>query len=829
MKKRKFAIIILCLSLCLSACLIAACENGGNKDAASLSVEITNKTALTADWYVYGEERTVEYSAPDGAPVTIISDDEGVIKAEGATLSPVRGGKATVTVKAGRHSDSVDITVLPALSALNISNKSELLAAWVIGDGTRTVNVDSVLGVPYVVSSSDESVIEVSGNTLTAKAVGEATVTVKAGSYSDSVTLTVRPVLSELVIENKSELVGAPMLVDDSFRLKVYMAPSAYYDRRNTKVEIVSSDPTVAEIDGYDIKALSSGNATVTVKYADKSDSVSVKVVSARPTITVDGDPDEISSGDKSFLIPAVTAKSVDNSEISNSDIKITLSDPKKMNYDAAKRTLTVTEYGEYSITFAVADRADANNTASVTLPVKVYRNVFKAVTSPSDLDATFDYADDSMYAENKDQKLTTTANPLVLGQFDMAASKYYYAEAKFSVVDPQSWVQVGMSHSPDGESGKSPLNWLVGYVDRAGTDSKPETRFMLKDIDIYNDPSWSNTVQDYQQFNIQNYRGIKDSNRHEITLATMRMGENFYWFVNGSYAGGWCDMSYANVATAPGIYGYCMHYPSSGRVTISGIDWISGEEATKQKHDELMKQKLFDYHVWNEKHLNFTPLENGLGFTINENCDTAYDDGNANNCFMKSGITTYTVIDGDFKVEYDYTNTKAEYDAVRWTRGALLNILSATKHHDGYQKAVMASVGVRITGKNATSGNNVVYHGSPAMQESGVPFNAEDVNLSGNGPNQANFTDSSNYTSTNPYTTLAVHNNESINFSVERRLKSDHAEYTMKITIDGNTVTRVMDVNCDGWSDPVMLVWSNQSNFGTVSDISLQQVGNEV
>ena len=50
-----------------------------------------------------------------------------------------------------------------------------------------------------------------------------------------------------------------------------------------------------------------------------------------------------------------------------------------------------------------------------------------------------------------------------------------------------------------------------------------------------------------------------------------------------------------------------------------------------------------------------------------------------------------------------------------------------------------------------------------------------------------------------------------------------------MKITVNGNTVTRVMKVSCDGWSDPVMLVWSNHSNFGTVSDISLQQVGNEV
>lgn len=112
-------------------------------------------------------------------------------------------------------------------------------------------------------------------------------------------------------------------------------------------------------------------------------------------------------------------------------------------------------------------------------------------------------------------------------------------------------------------------------------------------------------------------------------------------------------------------------------------------------------------------------------------------------------------------------------------------------------------------------------------MQEPGVPFK-DDVDLSGNGTNQARFIDN-NYISKNPYTTLAVHNNQIIHFSVERRLRPDHAEYTMKITVNGNTVTRVMKVDCPGWSDPVMLVWSNNSNYGTVSDISLQQVGNEV
>ena len=233
-----------------------------------------------------------------------------------------------------------------------------------------------------------------------------------------------------------------------------------------------------------------------------------------------------------------------------------------------------------------------------------------------------------------------------------------------------------------------------------------------------------------------------------------------------------------------------------------------------------LYTDKYYGYHKW-DKGPSFDKADNG--FTTSNDVGTSEE--GVNGCYMSSGITPYVVFDGDFKVEYDYMNTKAEYAAVRWTRGALLNIVSALSHTDGGQQQVMASVGVRITGDNATSGNNVVYHGSPAMQESGVPFNADDVDLSGKGDYQANFTDSNNYKSTNPYTTLAVHNNESIHFSVERRLKSDHAEYTMKITIGDNTVTRVMNVNCAGWSDPVMFMWGNQSNHGTVSNIAYQPI----
>lgn len=51
MRKRRFSIFILCIILCLSACVIAACGKRGNNASLPETV-ITNKSALTADWYI---------------------------------------------------------------------------------------------------------------------------------------------------------------------------------------------------------------------------------------------------------------------------------------------------------------------------------------------------------------------------------------------------------------------------------------------------------------------------------------------------------------------------------------------------------------------------------------------------------------------------------------------------------------------------------------------------------------------------------------------------------------------------------------------------------
>ena len=49
------------------------------------------------------------------------------------------------------------------------------------------------------------------------------------------------------------------------------------------------------------------------------------------------------------------------------------------------------------------------------------------------------------------------------------------------------------------------------------------------------------------------------------------------------------------------------------------------------------------------------------------------------------------------------------------------------------------------------------------------------------------------------------------------REMTENGSRYTMQITIDGGTITRVMTVED---ASPVMLIWQNGTNVGTVSNI---------
>ena len=844
---------VMLIALAIMSCLVfglVACTKPESSEPVLSGISITNKTELTAEWHAGDADRTIvvalspESFTSDNTEITVTSSGEAVAvdTDDKFKLHAVADGKATVTVAAGDFTDSVEITVTAVGVSFADSNKVTLA----IGEKlTRAASVTpDTYNAVYSVKDGSTDVITVDAATgeVTAIAVGTKTIvaTVQGGATAEY-EVEVIAALSSITVTNAATFDNDINYGADDIELDIMLDNG--YTFNSAEISVIASDTDYVSVINTDGKYYAvinkitygtekSKGVTIEIK-SDRFKNVptvtlTVKVAATAPVLELESQADI-----QAFAGDIVELPAINKSEKCDGDVAPTVTIKKGETevagvYDAQNNTLKIADQGEdYTVTYSLTDdRAASPLTANKTINVKLYRKVFKAVTGkkvydyPEDV-LDFDYGIGAKFVADAKQTVSIQESDIVLGQFNMTASEYYYAEAVFTLKKPSGDSFVGLSHSLPVDSG-TPTRWLAAMVDRGNRN------FKIKDIDMTDKTCNDDGYPDCFNYNLKDvlyrnrlvaYGGLTDNEAKEVKFAVARVGKYFYTFLNDQLVMVNTDKDYSE-PTVPGIFGIKLSDTEAG-VTIGGISWIEGLDATNKKLNELYTHKYFGYHKW-DKGPSFVETDNG--FTTSNDVGTS-EDGGANGCYMSSGITPYVVFDGDFKVEYDYMNTKAVYDAVRWTRGALLNIVSALSHTDGGQQQVMASVGVRITEKNATSGNNVVYHGSPAMQEEGVPFNAADVDLSGSGDYQANFIDSSNYTSTNPYTTLAVHNNESIHFSVERKLESDHAEYTMKITIGDNTVTRVMNVNCAGWSDPVMFIWGNQSNHGTVSNIVYQTI----
>ena len=699
--------------------------------------------------------------------------------------------------------------------------------------------------VTYSVKDNTTDIITVNATTgeVTAIANGAKTIVATVQDYDYATaeyTVEVIAALSNITVTNATTFDSDIDYGSENIELGITLDNGYTYD--SARISVIASDTEYVSVIKNDGKYYAVINK---ITYGtEKTNGVTIEVRSERSTaieavtltvkVTATAPVIELASetGIQAFAGDTVALPAINKSAKCDGDVAPTVTVKKgetevQNAYNAQNNTLTIADQGEdYTVTYSLADdRAATTLTASKTVSVKLYRKIFKAVTGRKVYDypdavLDFDYGNNAKFVADANQTVSIKESNTVLGQFNMSASKYYYAEATFTLKNPSGNSFVGLSHSLPVTSG-TPTRWLAAMVDRGD-----HRNFKIKDIDMTDETGKVSGNPDCFNYNLKdvlyrnqlvNYGGLTDGDAKTVKVAVARANEYFYTFVNDQFVMVNTDKDYSE-PTVPGIFGIKLSETEAG-VTIGSISWVEGSDATNTKLTSLYSDKYFGYHKW-DKGPSFDKAVNG--FTTSN--DVGTDEGSgANVCYMSSGITPYVVFDGDFKVEYDYTNTQALYSACRWTRGALLNIVSALSHTDGGQQQVMASVGVRITGDYANSGNNVVYHGSPAMQEQGVPFK-DDVDLSGSGDNQAKFEDNS-YTSDKPYTTLAVHNDDKIHFSVERKLNSDLAEYTLKITVNGNTVTRVMNVSCDKWSDPVMFMWGNQSNHGTYSGISWQTV----
>mgnify|MGYP002521182114 CR=1 FL=1 len=769
--------IVLVLSLALAGC---------NDD--TFKVSIDNKAELTAEWFEGDADRTVkvsfspaEYNA-ENTEFTVKSSNSKVVSVNGTKLTAKGAGTATITVTSGEASDSVDITVKPVLKNVSITNKTALASVWMVGDADRTVEfalspeVFTEANTTVTVTSSAPEIISVNGKTLHAVAQGTATITVKAGDFSDTVQISVLPIVDSFEIANKTEL-SASWDVNTDRTLVLNAKPDAYTAEIIAANAIVTCEPSDAvEINGLVITAVKPGTATITVALGNKTDTVEITVVATAPTIKLEYVSGLQQNDDGYFLgvmegtetiIPNATAKTwsgADATVTRTVDERLTLND-----------NSVTAEKGVYTITYTAVDPTDDTLVATETLKFVSARKIFAKT------DGNFSITNELV--EDSEQTVTVTNNGFQNAQFNISASKLYYAEVTFSISSPSADNLVGLAHfvPTDVNANKDYTRWLASIVDRGNRDHRV--------VDFDTSHAWSvvNQSTSYYQWRLGEYRGLPDNDAGKVTWAIARVGDYFYTFVNGAYVDCVTLEHYRNNDTLPGIFGLKLHTS-----TIGNIVYMGGDDAQNKVNDLLQGgSAMFTPYVpgdWAKASLGNGLIQHGE-VTQEKGLNFTYTSKGQD--FNGSLVSPYLYFDKDFSFEWTYKNT--DNQTAGWSNplGMLLEVrpwnygdqlLQFGMRNDGDLSSLML-------GNNKAKEKTQKYTGAEFKDSDG---NAFDVS-------------------------------QGVKFKLVRRVWSNKTVFTMTITSVANpsqTYTDTYHCTQNGWDGALLLSWHNTLHAGEYSNV---------
>lgn len=265
------------------------------------SLSIADKDALTAKWTVGDDDRTVvtDISGVLVGPANVTSSNSQVISVDGNVLTAVGAGTATITVAIGSYKDTVEITVLPALAGVTISNKDALKDIWKISSSaTRAVEIAFSPAEVYnsdntdvTITSSNTSVITVSGSTLNAVGVGRTTVTVKAGELTDTVEITVISDKPAIALDGSVVIYGE---VGGTVTLPEYSVISVEGDEVADPQVTITCDSGDVTVNGREFVATATGEYTVKYSYSGADDATATVYVYRKVISSVYAEDDEV-------------------------------------------------------------------------------------------------------------------------------------------------------------------------------------------------------------------------------------------------------------------------------------------------------------------------------------------------------------------------------------------------------------------------------------------------------------------------------------------------------------------------------------------------------
>ena len=202
------------------------------------------------------------------------SSDESVATVKEGLVTAVKIGQTTVKATCGIKSASCVVNVIPiSVEEISIDISETSLKAGETVTLTATVKPDDATDKTVTWSTSDASVATVSNGVVTAKKVGSATITAKAGDKTATCTVTVVATPVTSVTLNKTT---ASLKAGETVTLTATVKPD---DATDKTVTWSTSDASVATVSDGVVTAKKMGSATITAKAGDKTATCAVTVV----------------------------------------------------------------------------------------------------------------------------------------------------------------------------------------------------------------------------------------------------------------------------------------------------------------------------------------------------------------------------------------------------------------------------------------------------------------------------------------------------------------------------------------------------------------------
>ena len=265
---------LLFLSLAFILFSFSACKKVGTElvDVVSISIDKTSIQLKVGETMTLSatvnpsnaSDKTVTWSSAD---VSIAAVDDGIVKA-------LKIGTATIKAKAGDKTATCSITIVPTeVSSITLDKSSASLKVGETVTLIATVGPEDATDKTVTWTTSDATVATVSNGVVTAKKLGTATITAKAGEKTATCSITVIPTPVTSVTLSKT---SASLKVGETVTLTATVNPS---DATDKTVTWTTSDATVATVSNGVVTAKKLGTATITAKAGDKTATCSITVI----------------------------------------------------------------------------------------------------------------------------------------------------------------------------------------------------------------------------------------------------------------------------------------------------------------------------------------------------------------------------------------------------------------------------------------------------------------------------------------------------------------------------------------------------------------------